>query len=96
MVLYVLITVSYLEHRGLGCSAAVIYRPHAHGVFPGNCGLQSTILKAGLLEPNNAAFLSLRTYFCCGGRAVIQPNSFPDTEQILKVTTFAGSKGCSL
>jgi hypothetical protein len=34
--------------------------------------------------------------FCGDGRAVIQRNSFPDTEQILKVTGFPGSGGCSL
>jgi hypothetical protein len=34
--------------------------------------------------------------FCGEGRAVIQPNSFHDTEQVLIVTGFPGSEGCSL
>jgi hypothetical protein len=33
------------------------------------------------------------TVFCGNGCGVIQPNSFPDTEQGIKVTDFPGSKG---
>jgi hypothetical protein len=36
------------------------------------------------------------TDFCGDGRAVIQPDSFPDAGQVLKVTIFPGSAGCSL
>jgi hypothetical protein len=34
--------------------------------------------------------------FCGDRRAVVQPNAFPDTEQVLKATDSPGSQGCSL
>jgi hypothetical protein len=33
---------------------------------------------------------------CGDGRAVIQPNSFPDTEQVLKARKLSGSERCPI
>jgi hypothetical protein len=60
--------------------------------------IQSTGLKAAFLEPNKFTKV---TGFCGDGtlnprRLVIQPDSFSDTEQVLKVEGFPETGECSL
>jgi hypothetical protein len=55
-------------------------------------GFQSTVLKAGY--PQIERFFKVTDY-CGDRRAVIQSNSFPDTEEVFKVSGFPGDGGCS-
>jgi hypothetical protein len=56
-------------------------------LYEGRMNVQATVLEAGFLQV---------TGFCGDGRGVIQPNNFPDTELVLKLTGSPESGGCSL
>jgi hypothetical protein len=59
--------------------------------LPRSSTIQSTVLKAVFLKSSNPQ----SDGFCGDGRALIQPKSFHYIVQVLRVTAFPGSGGCS-